>query len=82
LGLLLPRDVGHDFLLSGLLLVDMNAELIDLENKASLAEENSWTRLETSVLEPASESVSALQQRLSRESWEYVRSHDWSPLND
>ena len=59
LGLLLPKDVGRDFLLSGLLLVDMNAELIDLENKASLAEENSWTRSETSELEPVSESVFA-----------------------
>ncbi len=82
MGLLLPKDVGRDFLLSGLLLADMNAELIDLENKANLAEENSSTRSEASALEPGSESVFTLQQRLSRESWEYVRSHDWSPLND
>jgi hypothetical protein len=78
----LPKDVGRDFLLSGLLLADMNAELIDLENKAHLAEESSGTRSDTSTLEQGSESVFTLRQRLSRESWEYVRSHDWSPLND
>jgi hypothetical protein len=60
----------------------MNAELIDLENKASLAEENSWTRSETPTPVPVSESVVTPQRRSSRESWEYVSSHDFSPLND
>ena len=82
MGLLFPKDVGRDFLRSGLLLADMNAKLIDLENKESLAEENSRRRSDTSTLEPGSESILTLQQRLSRESSEYVRSHDYSPLND
>ncbi|HUD83677.1 MAG TPA: hypothetical protein VMQ67_09245 [Candidatus Saccharimonadales bacterium] len=82
MGLHWPKEVGREFLLSGLFLADMNAELIDLENEAGLAGEDSWKRSEAPKTEPVSDSVFTLRQRLLRQSSEYVRSHDCSPLND
>ena len=82
LGRLLPRDVGHRYFDSGLLLVDMNAELIDLGHEASLAGENSWKRSEPPKAELVEDAGITPQERSMREYWECVRSHDYSPLND
>jgi hypothetical protein len=60
----------------------MNAELIDLGDEASLAGENSWKRSESPKAELVEDAGITPQQRLMREYWECVRSHDYSPLND
>ncbi|HUD48423.1 MAG TPA: hypothetical protein VMR33_16435 [Candidatus Baltobacteraceae bacterium] len=60
----------------------MNAELIDLGHEASLAGPDSWKRSATPAADTDNDAKVALQERLLRESWEYVHSHDYSPLND
>jgi hypothetical protein len=74
--------VGRDFSLSGLLLVDMNAELIHLGDEASLAVENSWKRSEPPKPEPVKDVDITTRQRSLRQPWEILRSHDYSALND
>jgi hypothetical protein len=60
----------------------MNAELIDLRDETSLGGENSWNRSEPYKTELVEDAGITPQERLMLERWEYVRSHDYSPLND
>jgi hypothetical protein len=60
----------------------MKTELIDLGHEASVAGEDSWKYSEPPEPELVEKAVLTPQQRLLRESWEQVRYHDYSPLND
>jgi hypothetical protein len=79
---LLPIDVQPESLFSGLLLVDMNDELINRGTEGSLAGKDLWERAETPETKRVNDPTFTPQQCWMSESWYCVRSHDYSPLND
>jgi hypothetical protein len=78
----LPKDVGHRFSLSGLLLAGMKIELIDLEQETASAGENKRPRPARLALEPVNNPEITPQQRLLRQLLDFTRSHEYSPLNE
>jgi hypothetical protein len=60
----------------------MKTELIDLGHEADLGGELAWKRSKPPAPKPVNEAPISPQERLLREYWESMRSHEYSPLND
>ena len=80
-GQLLPKGVEREFALSGLLLISMKTELIELEEKSLSAGETCPRSTRVEIEWPNNAEIS-LHERLSGQFWEFAPTHEYSALND
>jgi len=82
LGHLLPKKAERRFSRSGLLLVDMRTELIELEQEKPSVEENTQQRAVPPSIHPDNTAEISSHDRFLGQFRDLTRTHNDSPLND